>query len=120
MASAGTLCHDATLRACAAQGYTPRVRHRADDFATVLALVGAGQGVSLVPELAAQRSAGVRLIPLGLRRRTRIAYRKGAASHPAVAALTAALRRRDGAPAPRGRQGSRPPHFLGSSDGDRR
>jgi DNA-binding transcriptional LysR family regulator len=92
MASEGTLCHEATLRACAAAGFTPRVRHRADDFATVLALVGAGQGVSLVPELAAEQSEGVRLIPLALRRRTRIAYRKGAASHPAVAALTAALR----------------------------
>lgn len=92
LASPGTLCHEATLRACAAEGYTPRVRHRADDFATVLALVGAGQGVSLVPELAAEQATGVRLIPLGLRRRTRIAYREGAAGHPAVSALIAALR----------------------------
>ncbi|GIE88388.1 LysR substrate-binding domain-containing protein [Actinoplanes regularis] len=91
MASEGTLCHDVTLRVCAAEGYRPRVRHRADDFVTVLALVGAGQGVSLVPELAASPVEGVRLLPLGLRRRTRIAYRKGAAGHPAVAALVAAL-----------------------------
>lgn len=91
LASEGTLCHEATLRACAAEGYTPRVRHRADDFATVLALVGAGQGVSLVPELAASPSAGVRLVALELRRRTRIAYRKGAAGHPAIAALITAL-----------------------------
>ncbi|GIF02508.1 LysR family transcriptional regulator [Actinoplanes siamensis] len=95
MASEGTLCHEVTLRICAAQGYTPRVRHRADDFATVLALVAAGQGVALVPELATTPAAvipaGVRLIPLPLRRRTRIAYRKGAAAHPAVAALVTAL-----------------------------
>ncbi|WP_436533784.1 LysR substrate-binding domain-containing protein [Actinoplanes sp. HUAS TT8] len=91
MASEGTLCHEATLRACATAGFTPRVRHRADDFATVLALVGAGQGVSLVPELAAQPSPGARLIPLALRRRTRISYRKGAAAHPAIAAVIAAL-----------------------------
>ncbi|BCY10351.1 LysR family transcriptional regulator [Actinoplanes sp. L3-i22] len=93
MASAGTLCHEATVRACAAAGFTPRVRHRADDFATVLALVGAGLGVSLVPELAAAPTDGVRLVPLGLRRRTRIAYRKGAAGHPAIAAVVAALTR---------------------------
>lgn len=92
MASEGTLCHEVTLRVCAAAGYTPRIRHRADDFATVLALVGAGQGVSLVPELAVATSPPeVRLIPLPLRRRTRIAYRKGTAGHPAVAALVAAL-----------------------------
>jgi DNA-binding transcriptional LysR family regulator len=94
MASAGTLCHEVTVRVCAAQGFTPRVRHRADDFATVLALVGAGQGVSLVPELAASGApATVRLIALALRRRTRIAYRKGAATHPAVAALVSTLTR---------------------------
>ncbi|MFI1992028.1 LysR family transcriptional regulator [Actinoplanes sp. NPDC020271] len=91
LASEGTLCHEATVRACAAHGFTPRVRHRADDFATVLALVGAGQGVSLVPELAAGRATGVRLVALSLRRRTRIAYRRGAAGHPSVAALVAAL-----------------------------
>ncbi|WIM92639.1 LysR substrate-binding domain-containing protein [Actinoplanes oblitus] len=92
MASAGTLCHEVTVRVCAGHGYTPRVRHRADDFATVLALVGAGQGVSLVPRLAAAAPPPtVRLIALGLRRRTRIAYRRGAATHPAVAALIAAL-----------------------------
>ncbi|BCJ48065.1 LysR family transcriptional regulator [Actinoplanes ianthinogenes] len=92
VASAGTLCHEVTLRVCAAQGYTPRVRHCADDFATVLALVGAGQGVSLVPELAAaDPPPSVRLLPLPLRRRTRIAHRRGAAAHPGVAALIAAL-----------------------------
>ncbi|GAA2900026.1 LysR family transcriptional regulator [Actinoplanes cyaneus] len=91
LASEGTQCHEATLRACAAHGYTPRVRHRADDFATVLALVGAGQGVSLVPGLAAGQATGVRLVALSLRRRTRIAYRKGAAGHPSVAALVATL-----------------------------
>ncbi len=68
-------------------------RHHADDFATVLALVAAGQGVSLVPQLAAmQPPAGVRLMPLPTRRRTRIAYRHGAGDHPAVAAFVAAIR----------------------------
>ncbi|MEJ3744307.1 LysR family transcriptional regulator [Actinomycetes bacterium KLBMP 9797] len=93
MASPGTLCHTATVQVCRAAGFTPRARHHADDFATVLALVAAGQGVSLVPQLAADRPpAGVRLVPLPTRRRTRIAYRKGAGAHPAVAACAAALR----------------------------
>lgn len=93
LASPGTLCHTATLHVCRAAGFTPRARHHADDFATVLALVAAGQGVSLVPQLAAvQPPEGVRLVPLPVRRRNRIAYRKGAAAHPAVAAFVSRLR----------------------------
>jgi len=93
LAGTGTLCHTVTLHVCRSAGFVPRARHHADDFATVLALVAAGQGVSIVPELAAaQPPAGVRLIALDTRRRTRIAYRKGAASHPAVAACVTALR----------------------------
>lgn len=93
LASPGTLCHTATLQVCRAAGFTPRARHHADDFATVLALVAAGQGVSVVPQLAAADApAGVRLIPLPTRRRTRIAYRHGAAAHPAVTAFVTAIR----------------------------
>lgn len=93
MASPGTLCHRVTLHVCRTAGYVPRARHVADDFATVLTLVAAGQGVSLVPELAAARPpAGVRLIPLATRRRTRAACRRGSATHPAVAACVSALR----------------------------
>jgi DNA-binding transcriptional LysR family regulator len=92
MASPGTLCHTATLQVCAAAGFAPRARHYADDFATVLALVAAGQGVSMVPQLAADRPPPwVRLIDLPTRRRTRVAYRRGSGTHPAIAALTAAL-----------------------------
>jgi DNA-binding transcriptional LysR family regulator len=81
------------LRVCRTSGFLPRVRHHADDFATVLALVAAGQGVSLVPALAAgSPPAGVHLVPLELRRRTRIAYRRGSAAQPAVAAFVDALR----------------------------
>ncbi|MFC0506097.1 LysR family transcriptional regulator [Micromonospora costi] len=93
VASPGTLCHTVTLHVCRAAGFAPRVRHQADDFATVLALVAAGQGVSLVPQLAAvDPPAGVRLLPLRTRRRTRVAYRRGAAAHPAVAAFVTAIR----------------------------
>ncbi|MDG4796304.1 LysR family transcriptional regulator [Micromonospora sp. WMMD1082] len=91
--SQGTLCHAVTLHACELAGFRPNVRHHADDFAAMLALVAAGQGVGLVPQLAVgQPPGGVRLVPLTVRRRTRIAYRKGAGDHPAVAATVAALR----------------------------
>jgi DNA-binding transcriptional LysR family regulator len=99
LASPGTLCHTVTVHVARAAGFTPRARHHADDFATVLALVAADQGVSLVPQLAAGHPpAGVRLIALPTRRRTRIAYRKGAATHPAIAAFTEVLARPDPSP----------------------
>jgi DNA-binding transcriptional LysR family regulator len=92
-ATPGTLCQQMTVRACQAAGYTPRVRHQVDDFATTLALVAAGQGVALVPQLGtAAPPAGVALTRVPLHRRTQIAYRGGAARHPAVAAVAAALR----------------------------
>jgi len=81
------------IRACQACGFTPRTRHHADDFATVLALVAAGQGVSLIPQLGvAEVPAGVSLTPVTARRRTSIACRKGTSRHPAVAAFAAATR----------------------------
>lgn len=93
LASPGTLCHLMTVRACQAAGYTPRARHHADDFVTALALVAAGLGVALVPELAAgQPPAGVVLTPLRIRRRTRLACRRGSDDHPAMAAGITALR----------------------------
>jgi DNA-binding transcriptional LysR family regulator len=89
-----TLCHTLVRRACQAGGFTPRIRHHADDFATVLALVAAGQGVSLIPQLGViDVPPEVTLTPLRARRRSSIAYRKGTAHHPAIAAFTEAIRR---------------------------
>jgi DNA-binding transcriptional LysR family regulator len=91
--SPGTLCHTLVVRACQACGFTPRIRHHADDFATVLALVAAGQGVSLVPQLGVTETPpGVRLSSVTARRRTSIACRRGTSHHPAVAAFAAAIR----------------------------
>jgi DNA-binding transcriptional LysR family regulator len=91
--SPGTACHAVALQVCRTAGFAPLVRHHADDFVAVLALVAAGQGVSLVPQLAAAAPpAGVRLVPLAVRRRTRLTYRRGAAGHPAVAACITAIR----------------------------
>jgi DNA-binding transcriptional LysR family regulator len=92
-ASPGTLCHLMMVRLCQAAGFTPRIRHFADDFGAVLTLVAAGQGVAMVPELAlADRPPGVALTALAARRRTLIACRRGGSGHPAVAACAAALR----------------------------
>jgi DNA-binding transcriptional LysR family regulator len=89
----GTLCHSVAAIACRGAGFSPMVRHHADDFTAVLALVAAGQGVALVPHLGATGlPPGVRLVPLGVRRRTRVAHRRGSGTHPAVAACVAALR----------------------------
>lgn len=93
-ATPGTLCHTMTTRACQAAGFTPRVRHQVDEFATVLALVAAGQGVAVVPQLgvAGPADPAVRLTRLVMQRRTGLAFRSGAGTHPAVAAFGAALR----------------------------
>lgn len=92
-ATPGTLCHLMALRLCQAAGFTPRIRHYADDFAAVLTLVAAGQGVALVPELAlADLPDGVTLAALPALRRTLIACRRGAAAHPAIVAAAAAIR----------------------------
>jgi DNA-binding transcriptional LysR family regulator len=93
--SPGTLCHTMVVRACQASGFTPRIRHHADDFATVLALVAAGQGVSLIPQLGVTGTPpDVALTPLPARRRSSVAYRKGTREHPAISAFAAAVRER--------------------------
>jgi len=92
LAVEGTLCHRMTVHACQAAGFTPRARHQVDDFATVLALVAAGQGVALVPELGlVEHPDGVTLTRLPLGRHTRIAHRGGAEDHPAVRAFADAM-----------------------------
>ncbi|MFF2039276.1 LysR substrate-binding domain-containing protein [Kitasatospora sp. NPDC058170] len=92
MSPPGTLCHTMAVRACESAGFAPRIRHQIDDFATVLALVAAGQGVALVPHLGIARTPpGVVLTRLPMYRRTRAAFRAGAGSHPAVSAFVSAL-----------------------------
>lgn len=88
----GTLCHVLTLRTCEAAGFTPGIRHHTDDFGAVLALVDAGQGVALVPDLGVRGDTeAVLFTPLEIRRRTFVAYRRGMGAHPAVTAARQAL-----------------------------
>jgi DNA-binding transcriptional LysR family regulator len=87
-----TLCHLLTVRACEAAGFMPDIRHHADDFGAVLALVAAGQGVAFIPDLGALAPpAAVVLTAMPIRRRTHLAYRRGTGAHPAIAAARAAL-----------------------------
>lgn len=47
-----TNCRQLTLRSCQRAGFTPDVGYESNDYTTMLALVGAGMGVTLVPDLA--------------------------------------------------------------------
>jgi DNA-binding transcriptional LysR family regulator len=94
MGTTGNLCRLATERICHAAGFAPRIRHQIDDFPTVLALVAAGQGQAIVPHLATLATPpGVVLTALPDTRRIRLTHRRGAASHPAIAAFGVALDR---------------------------
>ncbi|MEU7028387.1 LysR family transcriptional regulator [Streptomyces sp. NPDC046275] len=89
----GTTGHAMAVRACQAAGFQPRIRHRVNDFRTVLGLAAIGQGAGFVPEMAARRAPeGVVLTRLPLFRRSRVAFRAGGGAHPAVAAFVAAAR----------------------------
>ncbi|GAA1245528.1 LysR family transcriptional regulator [Kitasatospora nipponensis] len=55
---------DITLGACAEAGFVPEPAHTAADWAAILALVGAGLGVALVPRLLAGGGRGVLIRPL--------------------------------------------------------
>jgi hypothetical protein len=73
LATPGTVCHTVTVQLCRMAGFSPHGRHHADDFTTVLALVAAGLGASVVPAMALTGGAvqGVRLeaLPAGERGR---------------------------------------------------
>ncbi|MEJ8653410.1 LysR family transcriptional regulator [Streptomyces sp. MS1.AVA.3] len=89
----GTTGHAMAVRACQAAGFRPRIRHQVNDFRTVLALAATGQGAGFVPEMATARSpAGVVLTKLPLFRRSKVAFRAGGGTHPAIAAFVAAAR----------------------------
>lgn len=46
----GTGVHTATLQACAASGFSPRITHLASSTSMLMSLVAAGQGVGLIPQ----------------------------------------------------------------------
>ncbi|MBS45378.1 MAG: LysR family transcriptional regulator [Nocardioides sp.] len=90
-------CRGHLVACCEAAGFTPRVQHSTDDYVVVQNLVARGVGVTVLPETAlrAYRHDGVRVLeePALGRRRVGLAYRPGAETVPATAALVAHLRR---------------------------
>jgi DNA-binding transcriptional LysR family regulator len=59
----GSLLYDAIISACQNAGFSPRVRQEAPQMASIVSLVAAGVGVTLVPESVCQlRPEGVRYV----------------------------------------------------------
>ena len=70
---AGTRCEEATQHVLSAAGITPRITGRVADNATLLALVAAGPGATIAPELViAGRRAGLTVARLDLKTRRTI------------------------------------------------
>src|SRR6266508_1370877 len=88
MGKPGTLCRLAAERICQMAGFQPRIRHQSDDFPTVLALVAADQGQTVLPRLGTMSApAGVVLTPLPIAARVAVTHRRGGSAHPAIAAF---------------------------------
>ena len=61
----GSLLYDSIIAACQNAGFSPRVVQEAPQMASMVSLVAAGVGLTLVPESVCQlRPAGVRYIPI--------------------------------------------------------
>jgi DNA-binding transcriptional LysR family regulator len=92
--SEGSFCHLVVIHSTRAAGYEPRLTHITNDFAVSYALVAAGAGVGLVPELAGPPPPGVVVRPVKgapPSRRIYAAVRAGSSERPAVAAMLDAL-----------------------------
>jgi len=99
---------ESALEACRAAGFEPRLACESGELDTVRALVAAGLGIALLPELAAQRAkpacALVRLSEPRVERQLVIVTRRGYAPSPAAAEFEALLRAKSPKP-PRRRAG---------------
>lgn len=91
----GWSCEDVIRVSCSAAGFTPRVAHRSHDWTAIMALVGAGLGVAVVPRLAQDPPPpGVvirRLHGEPAARHLFITCRRGGEEHPATGAVIAAI-----------------------------
>jgi DNA-binding transcriptional LysR family regulator len=88
----------AVRRHCQRAGFEPHVRSNCRDYSVIIALVEAGLGVAVLPGLALRDReirARVALLDPPLRRRVIVALKPERRSHPAVAAMLAALLARD-------------------------
>lgn len=84
-----------TRTACEAAGFVPERAHSASGWTAILAMVGAGMGVALVPRMVSGRAEGVAVRVLPHDRPTRhviAALRRGSESAPALSRVLSALR----------------------------
>ncbi len=89
-----TSCYDMVVRACGAAGFAPRITAEATDFGVLLAMVDAGAGVALVPELAIDRlPQAVQLLSLAnpVQRHLFLAARSSSSADPGLARLRSAI-----------------------------
>jgi len=67
----GHCFRDLSIAACTHARVTPRIAFESDQFSSLLGMVAAGVGVSLVPEMAIDRNAGCRYVRISDPRATR-------------------------------------------------
>ena len=104
-------CREHLLQQCASAGFTPRVAFTTDDFVAAQALVTAGLGVTLLPDLAlrAARNPGVRTARLRGTRRCVVAVRYGEPPDPPATAVLLDALRLAAVPSPRAEEPSAKP-----------
>jgi molybdate transport repressor ModE-like protein len=96
----GSICHDWLLHTLRRRGHEPRVAHTASEYATQLALVGAGLGAAVIPRLGrGPVPRGVRIVPSEptLRRHVYAAWRRDASRRTAIRVAVEAFQQAAGA-----------------------
>jgi DNA-binding transcriptional LysR family regulator len=90
----GTICHDWLMHTLRSRGHEPKVSHTASEYATQLALVGAGLGCCVIPRLGRDSvPPGVCIVAVkpALRRHVYALWRTETSRRKAVAAAVAAF-----------------------------
>jgi DNA-binding transcriptional LysR family regulator len=94
-----TSCHEIVAGACAAAGFQPRADHYTTDFSAAVSMVGAGLGVTVIPDLGLPLRVpdSVRVLPIvenPPHRRIAAAVRRGSSQPELLDALREAIVRR--------------------------
>jgi DNA-binding transcriptional LysR family regulator len=95
----GSICHDWLIHTLRRRGHEPRVAHTASEYATQLALVGAGLGAAVIPRLGrGSVPRGVKILPSEptLRRHVYALWRRDASRRAAIRAAVEAFQRAAG------------------------
>ncbi|WP_027341324.1 LysR family transcriptional regulator [Hamadaea tsunoensis] len=85
--TAGSSCHEMIQRACGVAGFVPNITASFSDYPAILAMVGAGAGVTLLPRLAAEHlpdGVSVRVLRNPVNRNIFAAMRANGYHAPAV------------------------------------